>query len=242
MAAIQSDQSYAEHDETNDESGPTNGDAEEHLSPLENARSHISFMSMTPPSQKPRQHHHRILNFAGVGAHPISASIQFFNTEGMSNRGPRKVESSGEHLELHHWQYPHHLTKHTIGRNGLVYNLSRAEREHLGGVRITLLAWVVPIYFVLWQWLGAIGLGAWIAGHMASTARENGIAPWYISLVLELTQLMVVRWLGVFNRVSAFNNSGMSFLDANMVRLTIIDSQTLLKETDSFSKSHLPKL
>jgi Trk-type K+ transport system membrane component len=25
------------------------------------------------------------------------------------------------------------------------------------------------------------------------------------------------RWLGVFNGVSAFNNSGMSLLDANMV-------------------------
>jgi Trk-type K+ transport system membrane component len=29
------------------------------------------------------------------------------------------------------------------------------------------------------------------------------------------------RWLGIFNGVSAFNNSGMSLLDANMV-LTLI--------------------
>jgi Trk-type K+ transport system membrane component len=28
------------------------------------------------------------------------------------------------------------------------------------------------------------------------------------------------RWLGIFNGVSAFNNSGMSLLDANMVRCT----------------------
>jgi len=244
VAATQSDQSHTEYNETNDESGPTNGDAEEHLSSLENARSHVSFMSIMSPSQKPQQHHHQILTFAGVGAHPISTSIQFFNTEGMSNRGPRKVKSSGEQPELHHWQYPHYLMKHTLERNGLVYNLSRAEREHLGGVEyraITLLAWVVSIYFVLWQLLGAIGLGAWIVGHMASIARENGIAPWYISLVLELTQPMV-RWLGVFNCVSAFNNSGMSLLDANMVRLTIIDSQTLLIRDRSLFKKPLTQL
>ena len=27
------------------------------------------------------------------------------------------------------------------------------------------------------------------------------------------------RWLGIFNGVSAFNNSGMSLLDANLVRV-----------------------
>jgi hypothetical protein len=41
-----------------------------------------------------------------------------------------------------------------------------------------------------------------MAYHKADVARSNGINPW---------------WLGVFNGVSAFNNSGMSLLDANMV-------------------------
>jgi Trk-type K+ transport system membrane component len=31
-------------------------------------------------------------------------------------------------------------------------------------------------------------------------------------------KLIVVRWLGVFDGVSAFNNAGMSLLDLNMVR------------------------
>jgi Trk-type K+ transport system membrane component len=38
------------------------------------------------------------------------------------------------------------------------------------------------------------------------------------------------RWLGVFNGVSAFNNSGMSLLDANMVYPTTgVQGQVLIK-------------
>ncbi|OAA60745.1 Cation transporter [Cordyceps fumosorosea ARSEF 2679] len=67
---------------------------------------------------------------------------------------------------------------------------------------LQLLSVVVPLYLLLWQLLGCLALGAWISRRMPETALANGIAPW---------------WLGVFNGVSAFNNSGMSLLDANMV-------------------------
>lgn len=67
---------------------------------------------------------------------------------------------------------------------------------------LELLSIVVPLYFVLWQLLGCLALGAWMRGNMPDTALANGIDPW---------------WLGVFNGVSAFNNSGMSLLDANMM-------------------------
>jgi Trk-type K+ transport system membrane component len=50
--------------------------------------------------------------------------------------------------------------------------------------------------------LGCLGLGAWIANNQPGPAVANGINPW---------------WLGVFNGVSAFNNSGMSLLDANLI-------------------------
>lgn len=83
--------------------------------------------------------------------------------------------------------------------------LSREEREHLGRVEyraLGVLAVLVPLYLVLWQVLGSVGLGAWLSRHRADVPRRNGIGPW---------------WLGVFNAVSAFNNSGMSLLDANMV-------------------------
>ncbi|EPE04669.1 impb mucb samb family protein [Ophiostoma piceae UAMH 11346] len=97
------------------------------------------------------------------------------------------------------------LSGHPIGRNAQFHGLTREEREELGGCEyraLKLLCVIVPLYFVLWQVLGCIALGAWINCHMASTATANGINPW---------------WLGIFNGASAFNNSGMSLLDANMV-------------------------
>lgn len=90
-------------------------------------------------------------------------------------------------------------------RNSAVEGLTFEERQELGGCEysaVLLLSFLVPIYFFLWQFLGCIALGAWINNHRASTAEANGINPW---------------WLGAFNAVSAFNNSGMSLLDANMV-------------------------
>lgn len=97
------------------------------------------------------------------------------------------------------------LSRHTVGRNSQFYGLTRDEREQLGGCEyraLKLLFVVVPLYFFLWQLLGCIALGAWINNSMASVATGNGINPW---------------WLGIFNGASAFNNSGMSLLDANMI-------------------------
>ncbi|EOO02380.1 putative cation transporter protein [Phaeoacremonium minimum UCRPA7] len=97
------------------------------------------------------------------------------------------------------------LTGRAAGRNGQFHDLTTEEREHLGGCEyraLKVLAVIVPLYFFLWQLLGCVGLGAWMAYNQPNTARENGINPW---------------WLGIFNGVSAFNNSGMSLLDANMI-------------------------
>ncbi|KAH7327123.1 cation transport protein-domain-containing protein [Rhexocercosporidium sp. MPI-PUGE-AT-0058] len=107
--------------------------------------------------------------------------------------------------ELDQATYPHYLTRRTTGRNAQFFGLTKEEREHLGGVEyraITLLGWVVPVYFVLWQVLGCIGLGAYMKMNKEEVIRANGINPW---------------WLGIFNGVSAFNNSGMSLLDANLI-------------------------
>ncbi|KAG8162089.1 hypothetical protein KVR01_007854 [Diaporthe batatas] len=110
-----------------------------------------------------------------------------------------------------HWQdggHPtvrHFLRSRAPGRKGQFHDLTSEEREHLGGCEyraLKALALVVPAYFFLWQCLGSVALGAWMSLNMPSTARANGIDPW---------------WLGVFNGVSAFNNSGMSLLDANMI-------------------------
>ncbi|KAH8764081.1 cation transport protein-domain-containing protein [Hyaloscypha sp. PMI_1271] len=167
----------------------------------------ISVMRYAPEPPPEPLSHRRILSFVGVGAHPNSTAYRLPNAGGLVQRGEKKVEEREEAVKegLSNQLYPHYLTRHTTGRNAQFFGLSRAEREHLGGVEyraITLLGWVVPIYFVLWQLLGCLGLGAYTAHHKRAIAEGNGINPW---------------WLGAFNAVSAFNNSGMSLLDANMI-------------------------
>ncbi|KAI1849092.1 hypothetical protein JX266_005053 [Neoarthrinium moseri] len=101
-----------------------------------------------------------------------------------------------------HRQY---LTPKKVGRNAQFHDLSSEEREHLGGTEyraLKVLSIVVPLYFVAWQVLGCVALGAWIANNQPQPALNNGINPW---------------WNGIFNGVSAFNNSGMSVLDLNVI-------------------------
>ncbi|KAI4104900.1 MAG: hypothetical protein L6R37_003024 [Teloschistes peruensis] len=92
-----------------------------------------------------------------------------------------------------------------VGRNSQFSHLSIADRERLGGVEyrtLELLILVVPLYFFAWQFLGAIGMGAWVANNGRDLTETNGLNPW---------------WVGAFNAVSGFNNSGMMLLDANML-------------------------
>ncbi|KAK8016641.1 High-affinity potassium transport protein [Apiospora rasikravindrae] len=109
-------------------------------------------------------------------------------------------EDSG--TEMNHQQY---LTSQKIGRNAQFHDLTAEERDHLGGTEyraLKVLSIVVPAYFFLWQVLGCIALGAWISTNQPGPANDNAINPW---------------WNGIFNGISAFNNSGMSVLDANMI-------------------------
>ncbi|KAK4442869.1 cation transport protein-domain-containing protein [Podospora aff. communis PSN243] len=103
------------------------------------------------------------------------------------------------------WSWRHILTKQNVGPNAQFYNLSRAERERLGGCEyqaLKVLAVVVPLYGFLWQVLGAIGIGAWIAKNSPEASTSNGVNPW---------------WAGTFYAISAFNNNGMSLIDLNMI-------------------------
>ncbi|KUI64236.1 High-affinity potassium transport protein [Cytospora mali] len=94
--------------------------------------------------------------------------------------------------------------KANIGRNGQFYNLTVQQREYLGGVEyraIKLLISTVTLYFILWQLLGAIALGVWIAVNDPSVTKVNMQDPW---------------WTGVFLAISAFNNGGLTLLDAGI--------------------------
>ncbi|KAI0402882.1 TrkH-domain-containing protein [Xylaria palmicola] len=99
----------------------------------------------------------------------------------------------------------HYHGTHKVGRNAQFHGLTSEEREKLGGTEyraLRLLSIVVPVYFVSWQFFGSVALGAWIANNQPQPALDNSISPW---------------WNGIFNGVSAFNNSGMSVLDLNMI-------------------------
>lgn len=94
--------------------------------------------------------------------------------------------------------------KKSIGRNGQFHDLTDEEREFLGGVEyraLRLLFVLVSVYFVVFQVLGAIALGAWMSVHSSSAAAVNSQNPW---------------WAGIFLCISSFNNAGMTLLDAGI--------------------------
>lgn len=91
-----------------------------------------------------------------------------------------------------------------IGRNGQFFDLTEEQREYLGGVEyraLKILFVIVLVYFVLWQVLGAIALGAWISVHGSSISAVNSQNPW---------------WAGIFLAISSFNSAGMTLLDAGI--------------------------
>jgi hypothetical protein len=64
-----------------------------------------------------------------------------------------------------------------IGRNSQFHHLTEKERRVLGGIEydaICVLSWVVPLYFILFQLFGAIGIGAWLQINRPATALKNG--------------------------------------------------------------------
>ncbi|KAI9876580.1 MAG: hypothetical protein M1830_006180 [Pleopsidium flavum] len=160
------------------------------------------FGSLGSPTRARR--HSRLLSMQGVGArpdimnHPRKATLP----PGVRMSLERAVQKREAELHNTSKYFP---SSGFIGRNSQFHHLTLAERERLGGVEykaVSLLAIIVPLYFVLWQLLGCLGLGAYIASRRADITAQNGLNPW---------------WVGAFNAVSAFNNSGMSLLDANMV-------------------------
>ena len=163
---------------------------------------HIRFNEDQPHFISPRHQPTKIFTGAGVGAsdltrHPRNASRSIRPSTAASSGSLNRPHTSGLEKYIH-------TVDGLVGRNSQFHNLTQAERDELGGLEyqaVSLLGIVVPLYFILWQLLGALGCGAWIAINRPSTARENGLSPF---------------WTGAFFAVSAFNNSGMALLDANM--------------------------
>jgi len=149
----------------------------------------------------PEPMRHSFFSFTGVGA-TASSSLR---TRSTSASAPRMLRTGMPPRFVGKPKDAWFPSSGWMSRNSHFHGLSVEDRKHLGGCEysaVLFLSFLVPVYFVVWQLLGCLSLGAWVASHRASTARENGIDPF---------------WVGAFNAVSAFNNSGMSLLDANMV-------------------------
>ncbi|KAI5842328.1 cation transport protein-domain-containing protein [Tricharina praecox] len=76
----------------------------------------------------------------------------------------------------------------------------KEDQERLAA--LTLLSWMVPVYLVVFQVVGTICLGIWMSRWGKDIVAVNALNSW---------------WWAAFNAISAFNNSGMSLLDAGMV-------------------------
>ncbi|KAJ4357577.1 uncharacterized protein N0V89_002153 [Didymosphaeria variabile] len=171
-------------------------------SPETGVPTHISFLPNTDhrkgPSLDPRYLQHR---FMGEGA----------DSHAMIKRRPQTSASAvtvdcqsdaATVLSTNHLPF---ASSGILSRNSHFHHLTEVERDELGGYEyraVNLLSWLVPAYYILFQLFGCVGLGVYVAMNKSLVTRANGLNPW---------------WVGAFNAVSAFNNSGMSLLDANMV-------------------------
>lgn len=141
----------------------------------------ITFSS--PISLSRESHHTRVFSMQGVGArqdglnHPSQRSFHIYPSTS-STEIEAKLETPQSPMD-----YP--PPPGSVGRNSQFSHLTVADRERLGGVEyraITFLAVIVPMYFILWQLLGSLGLGAYVARNRADVTRRNGLNPWYFYL------------------------------------------------------------
>lgn len=171
------------------------------MNPTDGQSAHITFETDTHRRVKGKPSEQRSLHrFMGVGA----------DSRATIKRRPQTTASAaGSELQLGstvssstNLPFP---SSGILSRNSHFHHLTEEDREKLGGYEyraMRLLSWLVPTYYVLFQLFGCIGLATYVAMNRPTVARKNGLNPW---------------WVGAFNAVSAFNNSGMSLLDANMV-------------------------
>nr|POE80079.1 low-affinity potassium transport protein [Quercus suber] len=153
----------------------------------------------------PQRRRGSFISMQGVGARPNS-SLQPMSPTRAQSAGHRKADDTLSASSSNRRDITKYFESFGgwVSRNSQFHGLSDKEREKLGGYEycaVSFLAWLVPAYFVMFHLLGCLGCAAWVASQRPETAAANGLNPW---------------WVGAFNAASAFNNSGMSLLDANM--------------------------
>ena len=141
----------------------------------------ITFASPTSPTR--HREHGRLFAMQGVGArqnllnHPVQTPPAIYPDD-----LPKMDEGKANNVPATRHGVYGFLSNGFIGRNSNFSSLTLAEREKLGGVEyraVTILALIVPLYFVLWQLLGCIGLGAYVARNRTEATEVNRENPWY---------------------------------------------------------------
>ena len=184
--AVDDDEIVQPEDATTRGTVPSTELKNDQISPIQNApgpvppvrlQRHISFASLSSPTRM--REHHRLFDMQGIGArpslsnHPSMAERPVY-TEDLPKMDKGVYKDKPLSLGFLHNGF--------TARNSQFSNLSLAERQRLGGVEyraITMLSVIVSLYFVLWQLLGCLGMGAYLANYRADITLENGLNPWY---------------------------------------------------------------
>ena len=138
----------------------------------------VKFASATSPTRQ--REHGRLFSMQGVGARPDLQNYPTRNTRAICSNDVSNFDEQGP-IEEESKSHSGFMSGVFIDRNSQFSNLTLSERERLGGVEyraVSILAIVVPLYFVLWQLLGCIGLGAYVAYNRPGSALDNGENPW----------------------------------------------------------------
>ena len=155
---------------------------------------HIRFSQVGPLS--PRRHT-RFISMTGVGARDdILNNPAKLRDLSISIRRPATIEREPPILDRALSTSKYFESNGRIARNSQFHSLSVAEREQLGGVElraIIVLRVIILAYFVLFQLLGCLGIGAWIACNAASTTLENGLNPWCVATYATAFEVLLTR-------------------------------------------------
>ncbi|KAF9635870.1 Cation transporter [Lasiodiplodia theobromae] len=153
---------------------------------------HITFSDAalrdTSREPRPRRHSQRLLNMQGVGARSnvsLHRRHSFIGPDSICASRSQAVDDDEDYektLKEHPSEtFPPAGFSGLVGRNSQFHHLTEEEREALGGAEykaIKVLSVIVPLYYVLWQLLSCIGIGAYVAMNRPDTALQNGLNPW----------------------------------------------------------------
>lgn len=146
---------------------------------------HVQFGDKIEPIQTrqrtARDHHTTFLEGHGVGAHGLKHHPR--NTHPVDYSPDDLIDGDEHHQPPSRLEKYVHTVNGYLGRNSQVYHLTAKERRKLGGIEydaICLLSWLVPVYLVVFQLLGALSIGAWIWTNRPDITRKNGMPEHFI--------------------------------------------------------------